>query len=100
MSEASSDSGGPNEQSQECASHSQRSRADGADEVRTVVDDGLSVATVARLYRTTPKTVAKWVARFRVEGIDGSRDRSSRPHSAPSQIVHFANESVGQEGGS
>ena len=31
--------------------------------VRAVVDDGLSVATVARLYRTTPKTVAKWVAR-------------------------------------
>src|SRR5580700_9493789 len=45
----------------------------------------LSVATVARLYRTTPKTVAKWVARFRAEGIDGLRDRSSRPHSSPSQ---------------
>ena len=53
--------------------------------VRAVVDDGLSVATVARLYRTTPKTVAKWVARFRAEGIDGLRDRSSRPHSSPSQ---------------
>jgi transposase InsO family protein len=53
--------------------------------VRAVVDAGLSVATVARLYRTTPKTVSKWVARFRAEGIDGLRDRSSKPHSSPSQ---------------
>ena len=51
--------------------------------VRAVVDDGLSVVTVARLYRTTPKTVAKWVARFWAEGIDGLRDRSSRRHSSP-----------------
>ncbi len=53
--------------------------------VRAVVDDGPSVATVARLYRTTPKTVAKWVARFRAEGIDGLRDRSSTTLSSPSQ---------------
>ena len=39
--------------------------------VRAVVDYGPSVATVARLYRTTPKTVAKWVARFRAEGSAG-----------------------------
>jgi transposase InsO family protein len=53
--------------------------------VRAVVEDGLSKAAVARLYRTTPKTVAKWVARFRAEGVDGLRDRSSRPLSLPSQ---------------
>jgi transposase len=35
--------------------------------VRAVVDGGLSKATVAGLYRTTPKTVAKWVGRFRAE---------------------------------
>src|SRR3984885_4948753 len=34
--------------------------------VRAVVDGGLSKATVAGLYKTTPKTVAKWVGRFRV----------------------------------
>ena len=49
------------------------------------VDDGLSMAAVARLFKTTPKTVAKWVERFRAEGVDGLRDRSSRPHSSPSQ---------------
>ena len=53
--------------------------------VRAVVDGGLSKATVAGLYKTTPKTVAKWVGRFRVEGVEGLRDRSSRPLSLPSQ---------------
>ena len=32
--------------------------------VRVVVDDGLSGAVVARQFRTTPKTVAKWVKRY------------------------------------
>ncbi len=36
--------------------------------VRAVLDTGLSLAAVGRLYRTTPKTVGKWVARFRAEG--------------------------------
>src|SRR5580704_19585758 len=55
--------------------------------VRGVLDTGLSAAAVARLYRTTPQTVGKWVARFRVEAVNGLRDRSSRPHSAPSQTA-------------
>jgi transposase len=63
--------------------------------VRAVVDDGLSAATVARLYRTTPRTVAKWVARFRAEGIDGLRDRSSRPHSSPSQTPRTTCAAIG-----
>ena len=53
--------------------------------VRAVVEGGLSKAAVARLYRTTPKTVAKWVARYGAEGVDGLRDRSSKPLSLPSQ---------------
>jgi transposase InsO family protein len=53
--------------------------------VRAVVDFGLSQAAAARQFNTTPKTVAKWVGRFRAEGVDGLRDRSSRPHSLPSQ---------------
>ena len=55
--------------------------------VRVVVDGGWSNAAVARAYQTTPKTVAKWVARYRAEGVDGLRDRSSRPHSLPSQTA-------------
>jgi transposase InsO family protein len=53
--------------------------------VRAVVDYGLSKAAAARRFNTTPKTVAKWVARFRALGVEGLRDRSSRPLSSPSQ---------------
>src|ERR1700754_3407452 len=53
--------------------------------VRSVVDGGLSQADAADLFNTTPKTIAKWVKRFRAEGVEGLRDRSSRPHSSPSQ---------------
>jgi transposase len=53
--------------------------------VRSVVEAGLSEAVAAKQFNTTAKTVAKWVKRFRAEGVDGLRDRSSRPHSLPSQ---------------
>jgi transposase InsO family protein len=53
--------------------------------VRAVVDGGLTKAQAAYRYNTTPKTVAKWVGRFLAEGVDGLRDRSSRPLSSPGQ---------------
>jgi transposase InsO family protein len=53
--------------------------------VRAVVDGGLAKAAAARQFNTTAKTVAKWVARFRAEGVAGLHDRSSRPHSSTSQ---------------
>ncbi len=55
--------------------------------VRSVVEEGLSKAAAARQFNTTPKTVTKWVDRFRAEGVDGLRDRSSRPLSSPSQTA-------------
>ena len=57
------------------------------DMVRTVVDRGLSKAAAARRFNTTAKTVGKWVGRFRALGVDGLRDRSSRPVSSPSQTA-------------
>src|SRR6516165_1036430 len=54
--------------------------------VRAVVDRGMSNAAAARQFNTTPKTVGKWVGRFCAEGVDGLRDRSSRPLSSPGQI--------------
>src|SRR4030088_3774778 len=57
------------------------------DMVRDVVRGGLTKAAAARQFNTTPKTVAKWVERFRTEGVDGLRDRSSRPLSLPSQTA-------------
>jgi transposase InsO family protein len=53
--------------------------------VRAVVDCGLSKAAAARQFNTTAKTVAKWVERYRAEGLDSLRDRSSRPLSSPVQ---------------
>jgi transposase InsO family protein len=55
--------------------------------VRSVVEGGLSHADAAYQFNTTPKTVAKWVKRFLAEGVDGLRDRSSRPHLSPSQTA-------------
>jgi transposase InsO family protein len=61
---------------------------------RRVIEGGLSKAAAAHQFNTTPKTVAKWVARFRAEGAAGLRDRSSRPHSSPGQTPQGACERV------
>ncbi|MGI9421826.1 MAG: IS481 family transposase, partial [Hyphomicrobiaceae bacterium] len=53
--------------------------------VRDVTDHGLTQAEAAWRHHTTAKTVAKWVRRFRAHGVQGLQDRSSRPHSLPSQ---------------
>ena len=53
--------------------------------VRSVIEGGLTKGSAAVRFSTTAKTVAKWVGRFRAEGVDGLRDRSSRPLSLPSQ---------------
>ena len=54
---------------------------------RSVMEGGSSKAAAARAFHTTPKTVAKWAARFRAEGVAGLQDRSSRPRSSPSQAA-------------
>jgi transposase InsO family protein len=53
--------------------------------VRAVVESGLGQAAAARQFHTTAKTVSKWVNRFQEEGVEGLRDRSSRPLSSPDQ---------------
>jgi transposase InsO family protein len=58
--------------------------------VRSVIEGGLNNAAAARQFNTTPKTVAKWVERFRVDGVEGLHDRSSRPLSSPSQTTPAA----------
>src|SRR5207248_9855681 len=39
--------------------------------VRSVVEGGLSKADAAYQFNTTPRTVTKWVKRFRAEGVEG-----------------------------
>ena len=55
--------------------------------VYAVENCALSKAAAARQFNTTAKTVSKWVERFRKDGAAGLRDRSSRPHSSPSQTA-------------
>ena len=47
--------------------------------VRLVVEDGLTPQAGSRACGVSPKTAAKWLARFRAEGPAGLLDRSSRP---------------------
>ena len=51
-----------------------------AELVRRVLEDRQRPNAVARAFGICPKTVRKWVARFRAEGPEGLQDRSSRPH--------------------
>ena len=51
-----------------------------AELVRRVMHEGQSAIAVATALGVTVKTVNKWVMRFRAEGPNGLRDRSSRPH--------------------
>jgi transposase InsO family protein len=47
---------------------------------RAVVEGRLSLCEAAAEHRLSRQTAAKWVLRFREEGIAGLADRSSRPH--------------------
>jgi transposase InsO family protein len=47
--------------------------------VRQVLS-GQTPEAAARAAGVCPRTVRKWVARFEAEGIEGLKDRSSRPH--------------------
>jgi transposase len=51
--------------------------------VNRVIEDNQSPASVAVDFRVSPRTVHKWVKRFREHGINGLSDRSSRPHQIP-----------------
>ena len=51
--------------------------------VDEVLGSGKTKAETARAFGTTPTTVAKWVDRYRREGLEGLRDRSSAPRTIP-----------------
>jgi transposase InsO family protein len=46
---------------------------------RRVLDQGCTLKLAAASFRVSAKTAAKWVRRFREQGLAGLRDRSSRP---------------------
>lgn len=43
----------------------------------------MCVAELCRRYGVSRKTGYKWIRRYREEGLDGIRERSSRPHTCP-----------------
>ena len=51
--------------------------------VRRVTREGKRPAHVARELGVSRKTVYSWLARYRAEGIEGLRDRPSRPRTSP-----------------
>ena len=52
----------------------------GRERVVNEVLSGQTPQAAARAAGVCPRTVRKWFARFKAEGIDGLKDRSSRPH--------------------
>lgn len=52
-------------------------------ELVATVEQGWPQAEVARQFRVSRATVAKWVRRSRSGGLDALQDRSSRPHRSP-----------------
>ena len=52
---------------------------------RAVLEGELSLYAAAAAYKLSRQTAAKWVRRYRAQGVAGLGDRSSRPHSNPRQ---------------
>jgi transposase InsO family protein len=54
--------------------------------VQRVRQDRWTVPQAAAAFGVSDRTVRKWLARFRAEGREGLRDRSSRPRRSPRQM--------------
>jgi transposase len=44
------------------------------------IESGQTPEAAARAAGVCPRTARKWYARFKAEGLEGLKDRSSRPH--------------------
>ncbi len=53
--------------------------------VEAVLQDRLTAKVAARQSGLSERSVRKWIARYRREGLTGLRDRSSRPQRSPKQ---------------
>jgi transposase-like protein len=52
----------------------------GRERIVRQVESGQTLKAVGEAVGVCPRTVRKWVFRYRSEGLAGLRDRSSRPH--------------------
>ena len=55
--------------------------------VKRVIAEGQTPTEVARQFDVCVWTVRKWVMRYRREGANGLKDKSSRPHHIPRQLM-------------
>jgi len=55
------------------------------EELVQCVARSMTLKRAAASFKVTPKTVTKWVRRYRLEGPSGLCDRSSRPRRSPRQ---------------
>jgi transposase InsO family protein len=58
-----------------------------ADLVHRVLREGRSIEQTAAAFGISKRTVHKWLARYRLEGAAGLRDRPSRPHRSPTRTT-------------
>ena len=59
-----------------------------------LVEDGWSFAAAAQRFQVDPKTVRKWMHRYRTDGRAGLVDRSSRPRRSPNATVESKRQAV------
>ena len=65
-----------------------------ADMVRLVTEQGQTLKAAAAAFSVCPKTVRKWLVRYRSEGAAGLRGRLSRPRHSPSRTTVAARQEV------
>jgi transposase InsO family protein len=59
----------------------------GRERIVRQVGSGQTPEAIAEAAGVCPRTVRKWVDRYRCEGLTGLNDRSSRPHPTPQAVV-------------
>jgi transposase InsO family protein len=62
--------------------------------VRRVREEGWKAAEAAEAAGVSERVVYKWLKRYREEGLEGLRDRSSRPHRSPNRTCPQRSELV------
>ncbi len=62
--------------------------------VRRVLEQGLTLKLAAASFNVSEKTAAKWVKRYKAEGRNGLKDRSSRPRHSPRRTASSLSEQV------
>lgn len=52
------------------------------------------IKPASRAFHTSPQTIRKWVNRFKIQGYDGLKDISKKPHHSPKQTSSYLREQL------